>query len=477
MTSPRPGLVPVHVGHHRPGDGQDISRSSRPRSALTEPDVDWDKHGLSPCWNGMETNACAAALEPSLVHGSKEELDRFLRGARNRSEIALAIVTLGNADKDDPRSVMRPNTTFFLPGLDNMIVARPLPSGSRPTLAPGLASTEKDLGLRLCNRPDDAPWWALSLAKPEPGVGGPRLQREPQGELVPILLDGLGAPVAAVWIPATGDQRWYVIPDATDWNQVLGWLMHSALPTYVPDALRRARSSHFADPALQTAAESTALAALSAEVRRHEDEMARLQDTLDQATEEANAVREGLLYGTGEVLAKDVDAVLRAASFKTMDLDAELGTVSADLLATFGEHRVLVEIKSTSGSAGENLAMALQRHLSTWPQLRPDEPVSDGVLIVNHQHRLHPSLRPPHVYSRPEFVESLSTPVISTSVLFDWWRASDWAAIRDAILGSAPPVAFLDPAQPPLTSSRPKRRRWRLWSRDRAPSPGKTTGQ
>jgi hypothetical protein len=66
----------------------------------------------------------------------------------------------------------------------------------------------------------------------------------------------------------------------------------------------------------------------------------------------------------------------------------------------------------------------LQRHLDTWPQLRPDEPVSGGVLVVNHQHRRHPSERTARVYSRPEIVDALTVPVLDTVALFNWACAS-----------------------------------------------------
>ncbi|MCX4460326.1 hypothetical protein OG585_52225 (plasmid) [Streptomyces sp. NBC_01340] len=98
----------------------------------------------------------------------------------------------------------------------------------------------------------------------------------------------------------------------------------------------------------------------------------------------------------------------------------------------------LVEVKGASGPAQEHLVGQLHKHLETWPRLRPDEPVSDGVLIVNHQHKLHPSESTMAVYSRPEFVaalDSLPVTVISTVELFNWWRADDWTAIRMAVLG------------------------------------------
>jgi hypothetical protein len=172
--------------------------------------------------------------------------------------------------------------------------------------------------------------------------------------------------------------------------------------------------------------------------RRHAEERARLEDELERSRAAAEAVRYGLLYGTGKELVDAVDAVLQQAGFATVDLDTELGgTRSADLLATLGKQRRLVEVKAASGAASEALVGDLQRHLATWPELRPQQPVGGGVLIVNHQHRLEPSQRAPQVYSRREFVAALTVPVISTRTLFDWWRAADWAAVRDAILGPA----------------------------------------
>jgi hypothetical protein len=90
-----------------------------------------------------------------------------------------------------------------------------------------------------------------------------------------------------------------------------------------------------------------------------------------------------------------------------------------------------------SGAASEQMVGHLERHLATWPQLRPGTPVTGGVLVINHQHRLHPSERTAQVYSRPEFVATLRVAVVSTLELFHWWRAENWAAIQDAILGTA----------------------------------------
>jgi hypothetical protein len=430
----------------------------------------------------METSDCAAALDPSIFHGhGADELDRFLAGAASRHETALVIARIGNVEDDSSHSILsQSDISVRLPKLRGSISGHRLPAGSRPTLAAALDPADRDLGLRLLNRPSEAPWWALKLSRLTllPGAGGPSITHTPEGELQPILVDALGDPVAAAWIPPTGDQRWYVIPDATGWNGLLDWLIHQALPAYVPNALRRARSAHFVDPALQTQAELLARRALDDMTARHADEQARLEDKLQGARAAAEEVRYGLLYGTGRQLVDAVDAVLADAGFMTVNLDEELGeTKSADLIATLQRQRRLIEIKSTSGNASEALVGDLLRHLATWPELRPQEPVGGGVLIVNHQHKLEPYERSPQVYSRPEFVAALTVPIISTLTLFDWWRVSDWTSMRGAVLGpahpvdgiAAPPEASRDP-KPASPTSRDQPQSWRLWRRKRPSS-------
>jgi hypothetical protein len=91
--------------------------------------------------------------------------------------------------------------------------------------------------------------------------------------------------------------------------------------------------------------------------------------------------------------------------------------------------------------------------------------VGGGVLIVNHQHKMETYRRSPQVYTRPEFVNALTVPVIETRTLFDWWRVSDWRSIRDAVLAPAHPVDGIAP-QPGLsptygpTSPKPQNQTW-----------------
>jgi hypothetical protein len=150
-------------------------------------------------------------------------------------------------------------------------------------------------------------------------------------------VDPLGVPVVAVWVPSDGQQRWYVIPDVVDWNVVVDWLVHQALPAYVPDALRRFRAPSFVDLDLQTPAESTARQALADMEIRHAEERTRLEAELARAAEEAEKIRYGLLYGTGSELVEAIATVLTTAGFTTVNLDDDLGgTRSADLLVTIG---------------------------------------------------------------------------------------------------------------------------------------------
>jgi hypothetical protein len=487
VSFPTSGLVPVHIGQPEPGSEQERmllarqerirDRYGRQRSPRVPGRLDWQKHGMQPRWLGMETSDCVVALEPgSFASQGADERDRFLAGARRRGERALVVAVIGDASDDSPRSVLsRFDSSVNLSETFTSVDGRRLPTGTRPRIAPDLDPADRDLAIRLLTRPADAPWWSLHLsgAYLERGDGSGSEHHEAQGQLQPILVDALGDPVAAAWIPPSGNQRWYIIPDATDWDNILGWLMQRALPEYVPGALRRARSPQFVDPDLQTADELAARQALDELDARYAEEKLRIEQALREAETRAEPVRYGLLYGTGSELVRAVAQVLTAAGLRTVDLDEELGgPKSADLLVSAGGPPWrLIEVKAASGAAQEHFVGHLQVHLDTWPQLRPSEPVRGGVLIVNHQHKLHPSERTALVYSRPEFVAALSVTVVSTVELFHWWRAADWSAIRTTVLGAdlgptaataAPVAAAADPTMPPS-----RRWRWRSGGHNR----------
>jgi hypothetical protein len=242
----------------------------------------------------------------------------------------------------------------------------------------------------------------------------------------------------------------------------------------VPQAARRYRTPSFVDADLLTPAERDAQQAFAEMENRHAEERQRLQADLDRARQDANPIRDGLFYGTGDDLVRAVETVLRSAGFDVVDLDAELGrTASADLLATLGDHRWLVEVKSEGRNASESLVNDLLRHLRIWPELRPELPVRNGALVVNHQHRLPPNERTRAVYRRQEFINALTVPVIAVHDLFDWWRTSDWPAIQHAVLDAEPPAtAHAQPSsaapaveEPPPEESTRRPRGWRFGRR------------
>ncbi|CAM5343965.1 hypothetical protein [Streptomyces griseomycini] len=470
------GLIPIHIAVHDPApmeepgpQANDYVRDLFAASAKYA-GISWTRYGAEPRWLGMDTSTCAAAINPSHFSSrGADEFDRFLSGAASRGEPALIIATMGTADEDDDRvrSVFgRPGGRVDFRNFTGAIVGERLLAGAEVSLVPGLDAADRDLGLRLLNRPADAPWWAMSVqASALVGQRGTTV-REPEGELVPILVDSLGEPVVARWTSGDGQQIWYVIPDAVDWNQVVDWLVQRALPEHVPAALRRVRSCHHVDPALETPAETQARSALEELERRYLEDKARLEDELERARQEAEPVRSGLLYGSGSELEDAVAVVLRAAGFAVTDLDEELGdTLSADLLAVLNGSTCLVEVKAAAGAAGEKLISQLQRHLEKWPQLRPGQPVTCAALIVNHQHRLEPAERSAEVYQR-RVVDALPFPVIASGDLFRWWRTQDWAALQAAVLGQAHVAGERE--EPPAEGRETPavgRRRWRPWSK------------
>ena len=165
-----------------------------------------------------------------------------------------------------------------------------------------------------------------------------------------------------------------------------------------------------------------------------------------------------------ELLKNAVAAVLDAAGCQVVDLDEALGgTRSADLLVTHAGNNRLVEVKASVGRPGEHLVADLRRHLETWPELGQANPVADGTLVINHDHRLAPAERPREAYTRPEFVAALTVEVVSSRAMYDLWCAEDWTSIRNLMFGNTtpPPAA----AAAALATPAAKAPRWRLQRR------------
>jgi len=301
-----------------------------------------------------------------------------------------------------------------------------------------------------------------------PGGGGPGISITPTGTLTPLLTTGADEVVAAVWRSPNDAIRHYIVPWLPSWTPLLEWLGSQAIPEFIPTAARRIHATLGEEPQLQTTNEislRSALATLEHDYRTRRDDLAQ---QLADARQAADDVRHDLLFGTGTILENAVSGVLTQAGCHVTPLDHLLTrTASADLLVTRGDRRRLIEVKSASGRAGERLADDARRHLDTWPQLRPDIQVEGITLIVNHQTNTHPLDRSAVAYSRPEFVQSLTMPVVTTLALFDAWRYSDFDAIRNAIFPeaaqsrAAPNATSAQGVTPPRTTGTGPRRWWR----------------
>jgi hypothetical protein len=432
---------------------------------------------MVPRWIGDDSSGAVATIEPSVYHDrGADEWRRFVAGAQRRGEVALAISMIGQPR--DP-SVVRftgltgPSESVTLPGAAmgfGSVGGSRIALAAPPAPAEDLERADRDLALRLVNTRDLAlDWWSLHLsgAVVAPGGGGPSRVLGPTGSLLPLLVSPVGEVVAAVWSPPDGSIRHYIIPWLPEWTPVLDWLGKQAIPEFIPAAVRRIHAGIGEDPDLQTTAESSARAALAELDEEYQVRRASLLQRANDAHAAADDVRHNLLYGSSTALEEAVSRVLGDAGCEVQSLDRLFGeTVNADLLVEYQGRRRLVEVKSASGNASERLVETTRKHLATWPALRPDIGVEGIVLIVNHQASSHPGDRSAAVYTRAEFVESLSFPVITTLQLFHAWRRGDLGAIREAVFGDTAPSGGSSSGTERLASSvQPRVRRPRLWRR------------
>ena len=495
--------IQMHVGTNPPEDWteqeavvaelapeQRTDRVGRPRFHERPPLADgafpWERLGAEPRFVGTETAECVAALEPSVFwnHGV-DEFERFITAVEGRQETALIVSTIGSEQPPGPRRVgatwATHDASVHLWQVEGSIAGRRMPQGVIPQLAPDVRGADRDLALRLRNRPAAAPWWTIELAAAVSQRGGFRLEEgSPGGIIQPILVNQLGEILVGAWMPETRPWRWYVIPAGTEWEQIVNWLVERAIPEFVPAALRRVRAPELVDDELLTARE---LAAQEA-IRAFEGAAALARNRLEQesanAQVEANDVRFALLYGTSKPLADAVGMVFARAGFCVEDLDATMGAgVSADLLVSLLGGRWLVEVKSATGKPSEDLLDDLKRHIETGPSRRPAEPLSGGVLVVNHQHRLAPLERTHGAYGRPDFVASLQHTVIPTLALFAWWRDGNYQPLVGAVTGPprsvsvqlgdrvrmSLPFSQQDAPPPAADTEREPRGRSRIWRR------------
>jgi hypothetical protein len=457
--------VPVHVGAEAPEVWDDIESQQRKneegaapwlraqqRPAVASPSLDWGALGLEPRWVRFYTDDCVAALQPSIFSGrGADEFHRFRSGAEGRGEVALVISTVG-VTGDAERSVNvfgPPASSLFLGRVETVISARELGKGVSVRAAGGLSGADKQLALRMLGCTPAPLWRSLSLRRVE---GMPRSgQGEPPGlgTLVPVVETAQGEPVVAAWESADGIERRYVVPAETPWPLLLQWLAEHALPELVPGAMLRARHPLAAEPALMTCRERSARTALTELQADYAARRQALESELKEAEAAASELRDGLLFGSGTILADTVRQVLEWAGVTVADLDEQLGgTANADLLCTYRERSRVVEVKSASGSASERVYQDLVRHLREWEKLPGSTSVEGGALVLNHQHRKAPHERDSKPYGRPEFLAAQAEPVITTMELFDAWREENDDAVRRLLFGDPGPVP--EPASPPV---------------------------
>jgi hypothetical protein len=425
------------------------------RPPLAAGDFPWEQLGVEPRFVGDETAECVAALNPSVFwNDGVDELERYLAGIERRGETALIVSTIGSSDPPSPRRVGQTHDDGI--GLyqeDDRISGRRMPESVVPQVAPGATGADKDLALRLRDRSDGGPWWAIGLS---PVISYRTREGEvvhPRGTIHPILVNDLGETLVGYWTAEGRPWRWYVVPVGSDWKQIIRWLTDRAIPELVPAALRRVRAPELVDDELLTPEELQARDELRSFEETTARQHAQLERDLDSARTNADAVRFDLLYGTGAPLVHAVSTVLRGAGFDVEDLDQTMGVgASGDLLAQYGGDRWLIEVKSATGRASEDLLEDLRRHIGTWPEQRPAESLTGGALIVNHQINLPPLERDRSVYTRSDFVGSLAHPVVPTVALFVWWRDHDRPAVVDAVTG--PPQSVGIQLQPPAKQLR-----------------------
>lgn len=432
------------------------------RPSITVESIAWDALHMTPRWLEEDSSRAVAALQPNIFASrGAGEWGRFRDGAARRGEVALAISMIGTDAPPSIKTPFGPGASISLPGSAHgfeSVGGQQISLAMGPALADGLDGADRDLASRLVTGRDASlPWWSLGLSGAEVASGwGPSGTVQPTGTLAPLLTTEADEVVAAVWTSPDHAVRHYIVPWLPSWRKLLEWLGHQAIPEFIPTAARRIRATVGDEPQLQTTAERSARTGLDELRRDYQTRHDNLAQQLADARRTADAVRHDMLFSSSTVLETAVSRVLTDARCTVTHLDQLLAnTACADLLVDFGGRRRLVEVKSASGRAAEGLVGDANRHLDTWAQLRADIQVEGITLVVNHQTNIHPLDRSPDVYTRPEFVQSLTLPVITTRELFDAWRQGDFDRVRRAVFPETTPGRPASAATPSNPGTRP----------------------
>lgn len=432
--------IPIHVGSESPETWDGVERTQneadpevmapwfmeKRRPSFAANDIDWAAHGLTPRWVGEESANCAAAIDPSQFHSKgADEFARFVAGAERRGDDAIVVARMEEKESST-HSVFGNHTSITLIGHALYVSGKQLGTGVELRLAEGLRGADKDLAVRFADLYREGPLWALELTRTTHFSDWSSLDRDASGELQPLVVDELGEPVVAVWISPARDQRVYVLPGTTPEKLILDWLANRAIPEFAPVAHRQSRAPGPYRDLFPSRAEADAARTLAEFDLQTAADRAPLVNAHESARHVADDRRHTLLFGTGSVLEDAVAECLRDAGFHVAKVDEMLGgTKSADLLATVGERRILIEVKSGGGKASEDYYTDLETHMREW-LATGRTPVDGGALVVNHQMRTEPSARDQQPYSRPEFLEAQVHAILTTRSLLDMWRTESW---------------------------------------------------
>jgi hypothetical protein len=195
-------LIPVQVGSQSPSHWDAIEAQQREagemangwlrsqrRPAIAAGDLGWESLGIQPRWIGLDSADSAAALQPSTFHGEGDvEFKRFRSGAESRGEIALVVSPIGVLPGAATRSIFDDSDSISLGRFDSYISGQSLPLGAKVQISGDLGDADKDLALRLRNSEPSLVWRGLSLHGSVHETWDSRIEHEPAGVLVPILL-------------------------------------------------------------------------------------------------------------------------------------------------------------------------------------------------------------------------------------------------------------------------------------------------
>jgi hypothetical protein len=197
------------------------------RHPLVEASFDWPD-AIYPRWTGEDTSRCVAGITTRTSPSA--ELNRLRQGARVRDETSIVFVELAEERGSWPRLSGPSENVLRLPSNDQ-VVRQMLPRGVSAELARDLEGADRDLALRIRQTHDTAaPWFVLTLDAASGGDGA-EVGEPSTGSLRPLLVDDVGEAIAAVWVPESNDERWYLLPIGCSWESILAWLVDQGFPS------------------------------------------------------------------------------------------------------------------------------------------------------------------------------------------------------------------------------------------------------